>query len=101
MVEYDEFFIKIPNNMVRNKYDERGKIIMNSIIKDNGKGIDKDVREKIFDVFVREDKARNSSTGGTGLGLAITKAIIEKHSGDIYLVDSDKGTEYCITFNMR
>ena len=71
------------------------------IIKDNGKGIDKDVREKIFDVFVREDKARNSSTGGTGLGLAITKAIIEKHSGDIYLVDSDKGTEYCITFNMR
>ena len=36
MVEYDELFVKIPNNMVRNKYDERGKIIMNSIIKDNG-----------------------------------------------------------------
>ena len=36
MVEYDKLFIKIPNNMIRNKYDERGKIIMNSIIKDNG-----------------------------------------------------------------
>ena len=36
MVVCDKYFVKIPNNMVRNKYDERGKIIMNSIIKDNG-----------------------------------------------------------------
>lgn len=66
------------------------------IISDDGRGIKEEVRDKIFDAFVREDKARSSSTGGTGLGLAITKAIIEKHNGTIKLVDSKKGTEYRI-----
>lgn len=66
------------------------------IISDDGKGINYDIRDKIFDAFVREDKSRSSSTGGTGLGLAITKAIIEKHNGTIDLVDTKKGTEYNI-----
>ena len=70
------------------------------IISDDGRGIKEDVRDKIFDAFVREDKARSSSTGGTGLGLAITKAIIEKHNGTIELVDSIKGTEYRIVLKM-
>lgn len=65
-------------------------------ISDDGKGINNEVRGTIFDAFVREDKARRTSTGGTGLGLAITKAIIEKHNGSIELVDGNKGTEFRI-----
>ena len=59
-----------------------------------------EVRDKIFDAFVREDKARRSSTGGAGLGLAITKAIIEKHNGTIELVNGIKGTEYRIVLRI-
>ncbi|MFC3907287.1 ATP-binding protein [Clostridium sp.] len=70
------------------------------VISDDGRGIKEEVRDKIFDAFVREDKARSSSTGGTGLGLAITKAIIEKHNGTIELVNGIKGTEYRIVLRI-
>lgn len=53
---------------------------------DNGVGIPDELREAIFNPFVRGDEAR-SSTGGTGLGLSITKQIIDKHNGTIYLLD--------------
>lgn len=53
---------------------------------DNGIGIPDELKEAIFNPFVRGDEAR-SSTGGTGLGLSITKQIIDKHNGTIYLVD--------------
>lgn len=74
------------------KYEDRIEIR----ISDDGKGINNEVRGTIFDAFVREDKARRTSTGGTGLGLAITKAIIEKHNGSVELVDGSKGTEFRI-----
>lgn len=46
-------------------------------IKDEGKGIPKDIMEKIWDpFFTTKDK-------GTGLGLGIVKSIIESHDGSI------------------
>jgi signal transduction histidine kinase len=46
---------------------------------DNGGGIPKEIREKLFMPFVSGKK------GGTGLGLALVKKIIEDHDGDIVL----------------
>ena len=46
------------------------------VIENTGISIPEEQLKYIFDAFVREDKARRTSTGGTGLGLAITKAII-------------------------
>ena len=64
-------------------------------IRDNGKGIAENVRNKIFDPFFT-----TKPTGkGTGLGLSISKDIIEKgHNGNIKL-DSMPGeyTEFIIT----
>ena len=44
------------------------------------------------------DTSRNSKQGGTGLGLAITKAIVEKHKGEIIklISDIDKGARFKI-----
>ena len=61
---------------------------------DNGEKIPYEYRESIFNPFVRVDKSRNSRTGGTGLGLSITKRILNKHNGDIKILDSEEGTEF-------
>ena len=54
-------------------------------IRDNGIGMDRETREKIFSLFF-------SSKGikGTGLGLFIANKIVDKHGGDIR-VESEPG----------
>ena len=62
-------------------------------IKDNGKGINQSVKEKIFQPFFT-----TKPTGqGTGLGLSISYDIVKAHGGEI-LVESKEGegTEFCI-----
>lgn len=66
-------------------------------LSDNGEGIPQKYRETIFNPFVRVDKSRNSKTGGTGLGLSITKKILNKHNGDITIIDSYEGTCFRIS----
>ncbi|KAJ53914.1 signal transduction histidine kinase [Clostridium tetanomorphum] len=68
------------------------------IVEDDGIGIPKNLKQDIFNPFVRVDTSRNSRSGGTGLGLAITKTIIEKHEGKIELEsDTNKGCKFIIT----
>jgi two-component system, OmpR family, sensor histidine kinase VicK len=54
-------------------------------IKDNGKGIDKDILPLLFEKF-----ATKSETG-TGLGLYISKSIIEAHGGKIWAENNSDG----------
>jgi len=55
------------------------------VIADSGEGIPEDIRDTIFDPFVKADGSRRS--GGTGLGLAIARKIVEKHGGTLVLDD--------------
>ena len=49
-------------------------------VEDNGIGIDKTQREKIFDQFYRIPKGNIHDVKGFGIGLFYAKKIIEKHS---------------------
>jgi PAS domain S-box-containing protein len=60
-------------------------------IKDNGIGIPKHHRKRIFDLFER----LSNKTSGTGIGLTLVKKIVESHGGKIWVYDSnDRGTEF-------
>jgi two-component system phosphate regulon sensor histidine kinase PhoR len=74
--------------------------VLNSIeitVADNGKGIDKNNIDKIFDKFYRIPTGNRHDVKGFGIGLYYTKKIIEKHDGTIVLTTSDKGTIFKIT----
>src|SRR4051794_27457084 len=49
-------------------------------VEDDGPGIPAELRERIFDRFVR---GGGDAGGGTGLGLAIVRAVAERHGGTV------------------
>jgi two-component system, OmpR family, sensor kinase len=61
-------------------------------VSDNGPGIPAELQPRIFERFLRADKARSRSegeTGGAGLGLSIARWIAEAHHGQLELTRSD------------
>lgn len=67
-------------------------------ISDTGIGISDETKEKIFERFYREDKARSRETGGNGLGLSIAKTIVTDLKGKISVDHNEpKGTKFTIT----
>jgi two-component system OmpR family sensor kinase len=51
---------------------------------DDGPGIPEDMREQIFERFVRGHGPADTATGGgTGLGLAIVRAVARSHGGEV------------------
>lgn len=104
-----EQFTRVLNNIVDNsiKYggsddlamkvqvfpDEKNVTIR---LQDNGKGIEEDKLEHIFEQFYRGDESRNAKVEGSGLGLYICKYIVEKHEGTI-CAENDNGFAVTIT----
>jgi signal transduction histidine kinase len=54
-------------------------------VRDNGPGIPKEVRERVFDPYY------TTKSDGTGLGLAIVKKIVLEHEGEIVCTEAAEG----------
>lgn len=59
---------------------------------DNGPGVATELRDRIFERFVRGDsKGDQPPSVGTGLGLAIVKGLVEAHAGSVAIEESSDG----------
>jgi two-component system OmpR family sensor kinase len=59
-------------------------------VRDEGPGVPPELRERVFDRFVRGD-GDGGGPPGTGLGLAIVRAVAERHGGSVELGDAPGG----------
>lgn len=65
-------------------------------VQDNGPGIEKDQREKIFDKFYRIPRGNRHDVKGFGIGLYYSKKIVEKHGGTLELLPRQELTIFKI-----
>jgi two-component system NtrC family sensor kinase len=100
--QLNQVFLNLLTNAL-DAIEEKGEIVITTInqgnsllisIKDDGKGIPKEIINKIFDPFFTTKKIGD----GTGLGLSISHGIIKNHGGTIS-VKSIPGKETC--FDIR
>lgn len=74
---------KSEKKMFLSSYTENNRFFI--VISDNGKGIDQEIRDKVFLPFFTTRK------DGAGIGLTLSKNIIEAHGGYLsYQTDEDK-----------
>ena len=83
---------------------EKGKVLVRLrddvlTVADDGKPIDPDFAERIFDPFSREDSSRRTKEG-SGLGLSISAKIVEMHGGEL-LLNQEFGEGYTKAFQIR
>jgi two-component system, OmpR family, sensor kinase len=58
-------------------------------VEDDGPGVPTELRDRIFDRFVRGDG--DARSGGSGLGLAIVKAVAQAHGGNVVVESPQSG----------
>lgn len=57
-------------------------------VSDQGPGVPEDLRDRIFERFVRAESVERAGTNGTGLGLAISRNLARAMGGDLVLESS-------------
>jgi signal transduction histidine kinase len=68
------------------------------VIADDGVGIPREYRERVFGIFERLEP-RQGDRGGTGIGLAICRKIVEQLGGRIAVGDAPRGTEIVVSLS--
>ena len=111
MIGSDILIYRLVYNLVENaiKYNhplgqvtvtayQRNKHVYLSI-EDTGSGVQKELRERVFEPFFRVDKSRSRELGGVGLGLAFVREIVSVHDGSICIKSGKTGgTIFEVTF---
>ncbi|MEA2254225.1 MAG: hypothetical protein QOG35_270 [Solirubrobacteraceae bacterium] len=70
---------------------ENGEVVLT--VEDDGPGVPPELRDRIFERFVRGTGDRGSSSG---LGLSIVRAVAEAHGGTVELDDARPGARFVV-----
>lgn len=106
IIELRSLFMNLLSNAIKFRKEGRPPIIHIKVkeldthwqfsIADNGIGIAKKNRERVFNIFQRLNNM--DSFEGTGIGLAQCKKIVQLHQGEIWIEDqSNTGTNFNFT----
>jgi two-component system sensor histidine kinase KdpD len=72
-------------------------------VRDHGRGIPVELRERVFDKFfraTREADLKKGQPSGTGMGLAIARGIVEAHGGQIWIESGEGGRGTRVVFTV-
>lgn len=67
-------------------------------IRDNGRGIERNFIDRVFDLFMQVDPNASSALGGLGVGLALVHRIVDLHGGSVHAKSDGlgKGSEFVV-----
>jgi PAS domain S-box-containing protein len=90
-VRLTQAFVNILNNAAKYTPDGgeisvRAAVLDSEIeirIRDNGRGIEPDKLERVFDLFMQLEPNSDAALGGLGVGLALVRRVIELHAGNV------------------
>lgn len=69
-------------------------------VTDDGPGVPAELRDHIFERFVRGAPSRANADGGMGLGLPIVRGLVEAQGGHVWLEDAARGDGACFAFSL-
>jgi PAS domain S-box-containing protein len=78
---------------------EGGKGALVISVRDEGIGMDRELTERVFDLFTQGERSSDRSQGGLGLGLALVRNLVELHGGTVGCSSPGpgKGSTFVIT----
>ena len=82
-----------PGTVCRIELVSRGDRVRLSV-QDAGPGVPEELRERVFDRFVRGEESRNRATGGFGIGLSLCRRIVEGRGGTIHVAPCPEGARF-------
>jgi signal transduction histidine kinase len=85
-------FTTIRSSVRNNNKDNMEEVLIR--IRDRGIGIDPEIQDKLFTIFVTKSET------GSGLGLFISKGIIEAHGGKIWAENNTDGKGATFSFSL-
>jgi PAS domain S-box-containing protein len=84
---------RAPEVTLRTGFDGLRQVVIT--VRDNGAGINEQVREKMFDPFF------TTKQHGTGIGLSICRSIVEAHDGRIRSESLAEGTAFHVALGVK
>ena len=102
-----ELLALVINNYLSNAIKhtaENGKITVSLsadtfALYNEGKNIKPELAKTLWDIFYRDDEARNSEDKSTGMGLAICKKILKHHKFKYGFINKSDGVEFYFKIN--
>lgn len=67
-------------------------------IRDFGMGIEPELLDRVFDLFVQSERSLDRSEGGLGIGLTVVRSLVQLHGGrvEVRSEGAGKGSEFTV-----